>query len=185
MRLVSGPIWPLSKAELERESKRQAARAKEEQQARERERAKYVAELDAEIDREIRAEREAAERPPVDAVQALEQRLQRDAIAKAAVARGEYPKLLPGDGIRAEDKRRRRQQREQREREQREHSLGLPKLQARYDARLREIDETCTQTIAENHERCREADQAAVDAKQQQRAELGERPSLESLEAKV
>jgi hypothetical protein len=71
------------------------------------------------------------------------------------------------------------------ERRQRERDAGLPRLQARYDARLREIDEACTAAIAQNHERCHEADRAAVDAKQRQRAELGERPSLESLEAKV
>jgi hypothetical protein len=84
--------------------------------------------------------------------------------------------MIALDEIRTEDRKAAAAEREQRERD-----AGLPQAQAAHAARVQEIHDARVQTVAE----CREAERAAFQLEQEQLAELGPCPSLESLEAKV
>jgi hypothetical protein len=101
----------------------------------------------------------------------------------------QIPKLMPPkptgyvlalEAIRIED-----EAREAKEREERERDAGLPKLWAKYDARVQEINDTRDSAIREAGERCRLTEQAARDKGQHELEQLGERPTLDALEVAI
>jgi hypothetical protein len=70
-----------------------------------------------------------------------------------------------------------------REREQAEREQDLPARRDRYDAQAREIGAALEDALGEARRCCAESEQAARERAETERAELGERPTLEALEA--
>lgn len=155
--------------------------------ARERE-ARALAELEAEIDAEdagLTSAPAVEAREPVDEltlrVRALES--QRDAERAATVPRISNPASEWSRNHREDVKRRLRLRREEEAREAREQELGLPRMQARWDARARAIGDARDATIRRAQEVCRMSEAAAREAADIELAELGPRPTLDSIEA--
>jgi hypothetical protein len=87
---------------------------------------------------------------------------------------------LACEAVRAEVK-----AKEQQEREERERDLDLPTLQARWDKRQQGINSGRDSAIRKAKERCRADEQTANDKANRESDELGPRPTLAELEAKL
>lgn len=131
-------------------------------------------------DREAAAKTKAAEAAEVErmtpAQLAAREHQRQTQIPKRTAARPDYYSLA-AEEIAREDK--------AKEREERERDAGLPKMQAKYDARLQEINDARDAAIRDAGERCRADEQAARDKAQHELDQLGERPNLAALEAKI
>ena len=153
-----------------------ARRAERERAERADERLKAQARADLAAGAERRAA-EAAELAAMTPEQRTARYLEQQAHPPApglAKPRGYYAAL---EAVRREDAEREREQLEQRERD-----LGLPKMQAKWEARQQEIAAARDTAIREAAERCRAEQQAAHDKAERALEQLGPRPTLESLE---
>jgi hypothetical protein len=166
----------------ERETRRygERERKREEQRAAERERAVRDWEL---LKARVRADREAA------AKAAAAEAAEVTAMTPAQLAAREHQRQTPtptpppprpdfyflaAEEVEREDR--------EAEREQRERDTDLPRRQAEWDARFRAINEARDAAIRKAAERCRADEQAARDRAESEMAELGGRPTLETIE---
>lgn len=147
-----------------------------------------LAELEAEIDAEdagfaTAPAVEATE--PVDEltlrVRALES--QRDAERAAMVPRISNPSSEWTRNHCEDVKRRIRLRRAEEAREAREREVGLPRMQAKWDARAQRIGDARDATIRRAQGVCRTSESAAREAANIELEELGPRPTLDAIEA--
>jgi hypothetical protein len=172
-------MWPLSQEEREQAAARQAARAKEEEEARKADGERYERYL-AKVEEEERKRAEQAQLE-ADAIAAMSP-MEFDAFKKRVpVPMDLVPKLPPRYVIAVQDLEVKKRKRANAEREARERELKIPQRQAAHFARVQELRDERLAGEAEG-ERIK---QAAREREQEQLAELGPAPTLESLQVKA